>query len=163
MFDPWVWNIPWRGKCNPLHYSCLENPVDRETWQATVYGVAEESNVTFSVLRKQLDIGCCCSVTKLCLTICDPVDCSTPDCPSLSLGSLLKVISIESVMLFNHLILCYPLFLLPSIFPNIRVFSNELTLHIRWPTYWSFGFSISTSNEYSGSISFRMDWFDLLS
>ena len=76
--------------------------------------------------------------------------------------SLLKLMSIESVMLSNHLILCHPLLLLPSIFPSIRVFSNESTLHIRWPEYWSFSFSISPSNEYSGLISFRIDWFDLL-
>ena len=66
--------------------------------------------------------------------------------------------SIESVMPSNHLILCCPLILLPSVFPNIRVFSNELALHIRWPKYWSFSFSISPSNEYSGLISFRIDW-----
>ena len=71
-----------------------------------------------------------------------------------------KLVSIESVMPSNHLILCQPLFLLPSIFPNIRVFSKESVLRIRWPTYWSFSFSISPSNEYSGLISFRMDWFD---
>ena len=76
--------------------------------------------------------------------------------------SLLKLMSMESVMASNHLILCCPLLLLPSIFPNIRVFSNESVLHIRWPKYWSFSFSISPSNEYSGLISFRMDWFDLL-
>ena len=76
--------------------------------------------------------------------------------------SLLKPMSIESVMPSNHLILCRPLFLSPSIFPRIRVFSNELVLHIRWPKYWSFSFSISPSNEYSGLISFRMDWLDLL-
>ena len=70
--------------------------------------------------------------------------------------------SIEWVMLSNHLILCHPVLLLPSIFPSIRVFSNESALHIRWPKYWSFGFSISPSNEYSGLISFRMDWLDLL-
>ena len=70
--------------------------------------------------------------------------------------------SIESVMPFNHIILCHPLLLLPSIFPRIRVFTNESVLHIRWPKYWSFSFSISPSNEYSGLISFRMDWFDLL-
>jgi len=75
--------------------------------------------------------------------------------------SLLKPMSIESVMPSNHLILCHPL-LLPSVFPSIRVFSNESVLHIRWPKYWSFSFSISPSNEYSGLISFRMDWFDLL-
>ena len=76
--------------------------------------------------------------------------------------SLLKLISIELVMPSNHLILCHPLLLLPSIFPSIRIFSNESVLHIRWPKYWSFSFSISPSNEYSGLISFRMDWLDLL-
>ena len=76
--------------------------------------------------------------------------------------SLLKLMSIELVMPSNHLILCHPLLLLPSIFPSIRVFSNELVLHIRWPKSWSLSFSISPSNEYSGLISFRMDWLDLL-
>ena len=75
--------------------------------------------------------------------------------------SLLKLMSIEWVMPSNHLILCRPLLLLPSIFPNIRVFSNESVLRIRWPKYWSFSLSISPSNEYSGLISFRIDWFDL--
>ena len=76
--------------------------------------------------------------------------------------SLLELISIESVMPSNHLILCHPLLLLPSIFPSIRVFSNESVLHIRWTKYWSFSFSISPSNEYSGLISFRMDQLDRL-
>ena len=76
--------------------------------------------------------------------------------------SLLKLVSIESVMPFHHLILCHPLLLLPSIFPSIRVFSSESVLHIKWPRYRSFSFSISPSNEYSGLISFRMDWLDLL-
>ena len=76
--------------------------------------------------------------------------------------SLLKLMSVESVMPFNHLILCHPLLLLPSVFPSIRVFSNELALCIRQPKYWSFSFSISPPNEYSGLISFRIDWFDLL-
>ena len=76
--------------------------------------------------------------------------------------SLLKIISIKSVMPSNHLILCRPLLLLPPIPPSIRVFSNESTLHIRWPKYWSFSFSISPSNEHPGLISFRMDWLDLL-
>ena len=75
--------------------------------------------------------------------------------------SLLKLMSVESVIAPNHLILCRPL-LLPEIFPSIKVFSNELTLCIRWPEFWSFSFSISPSNEYSGLISFRIDWFDLL-
>ena len=76
--------------------------------------------------------------------------------------SLLKLMSIESVMPFNHLILCHPLVLLPSLFPGIRVFSNDSTLRIRWPKYWSFSFNISPSNEHPGLISFRMDWLDLL-
>ena len=81
-------------------------------------------------------------------------------CSSPSPGALLKLMSIESVMPSNHLVLCHPLLLLPSIFPSIRVFSKELALCIRWPKYWSF--SISPSNEYSELISFRTDWFDLL-
>ena len=76
--------------------------------------------------------------------------------------SLPKLISIDLVMPSNHLILCHPLLLLPSIFPSIRVFSNESALHIKWPKYWSFSFYISPSNEHSGLISFRMDWLDLL-
>ena len=76
--------------------------------------------------------------------------------------SLLKLMSIASVMPSNHLILWCPLLLLPSIFPSIRVFSNESALHIRWPKYWSFSFGINPSNEYSGLVSFRVDWFDFL-
>ena len=76
--------------------------------------------------------------------------------------NLLKFISIDSVIPSNHLILCHPLLFLPSIFSSIRVFSNELALHIRWPKYWSFSFSISPCNEYSGLISFKIDWLDLL-
>ena len=76
--------------------------------------------------------------------------------------SLLKLMSIELVMPANHLILCHPLLLLPSIFPSKRVFSNESVLHIRWPNYWSFSFSISPFNEHSGLVSLRIDWFDLL-
>ena len=84
-----------------------------------------------------------------------------PPCPSPT-PSLPKPMSIESVMPSNHLILCRPLLLLPSIFPSFRVFSNESALHIRWPKYWGFSFNISSSKEYSGLIPFRMDWFDLL-
>ena len=76
--------------------------------------------------------------------------------------SLLKLMSIELMMPSNHLILCFSLLFLPTIFTGIRVFSNELALHIRWPKYWSFSFIISPSNKYSGLISFRIDWFDLL-
>ena len=82
-------------------------------------------------------------------------------CPSPT-PRVLKLLFVESVMPSNHLILCCPLSLLPSIFPNIRVFSNESVLHIRWPKYWSFSFNISPSNEHLGLISFRMDWLDLL-
>ena len=86
-----------------------------------------------------------------------------PPCPSpTSSLSLFKLMSLELVMPSNHLILCRPLLLPPSIFPSIRVFSNESLLPIRWPKYWSFSFSIGPSNEYSGLISFKMDWFDLL-
>ena len=91
------------------------------------------------------------------------MDCSTPGLPvHHQLPELLKLTSIKLVMPSNHLLLCRPLLLLPSIFPSIRVFSGESVLHIRWLKYWSFRFSISPSNEYSGLISFRMDWFDLL-
>ena len=82
-------------------------------------------------------------------------------CPS-AIPGVYSLMSIESVMPSNHLILCHPLLLQPSIFPSIRVFSNESVLCIRWPKYWSFSFSISPSNEYAGVISFRMDWLDLL-
>ena len=92
-----------------------------------------------------------------------PMDCSTQAYLSITNSwSLLKLMSIKSVMPSNHLILCHPLLLLPSIFPSIRVFSNESVLHIRWPKYWSFSFSISPSNEHPGPISFRMDKLDLL-
>ena len=103
------------------------------------------------------------SVAQLCATLCNPMDCSMAGLPVITNSlSLLKLMSTELMMPSNHLILCCPLFLLPSIFPSIKVFSNELTLHMRWLHYWNFSFSISTFNKYSGLISFRMDWFDLL-
>ena len=103
------------------------------------------------------------SLTQLCPVLCDPIDCNMPGFPVITNSwSLLKFMFIESVMPSSHLILCCPLLLLPSIFPSIRVFSNESVLRIRWPKYWSFSFSISPSNEYSGLISFRMDRLDLL-
>ena len=106
---------------------------------------------------------CCCSVAKLFLTLCDPMDCSTPGFPVLHhLLSLLKPKSTESLMPSSHFILCSHLLLLPSIFPSNRVFSNVSALHVKWPKYWSFHFSISPSSQYSGLISFRMDWFDPL-
>ena len=103
------------------------------------------------------------SVAQSCPTLCNPMNCSTPGLPSITNSlSLLKLMSIESVMPSSHLILCLPLLLPPPIRSRIRVFSNDPTLHMRWPKYWSFSFSISPSNEHLGLISFRMDWLDLL-
>ena len=103
-----------------------------------------------------------CSVTKSCPTLCKPMDCSTPGFSVIHFSqSLLKFMSIESIMPSSHLILCCPLLLLLSIFPSIRVFANESALRIRWPKCWSFSFTISPSSEYSGLFSLRMDWFDL--
>ena len=101
---------------------------------------------TFAHLSPQFS-----SVAQSCLTLCDFMDCSMPGFPvHHQLPELAQLMSIKSVMPSNHLILCHPLLLLPSIFPSIRVFSNETVLHTRWPKYWSFSFSISPSNEYSG-------------
>ena len=108
--------------------------------------------MTYKVLRPEFheQQPCsCCSVAKLCPTLCSD-------------WSLLKFMSIELVMPSNHLIFCCPLLLPPSIFPRIRVFSSESALRIRWPNYWSFSFKISPSNEYSGLISLRIDWFAVL-
>ena len=103
------------------------------------------------------------SVTQSCLIFCNPMDSSMPGLPVITNSrSSLRLMSIDLVMPSNHLILCHPLLLPPSIFPNIRIFSNESVLRIRWPKYWSFSFSISPSSEHPGLISFRTDWLDLL-
>ena len=103
------------------------------------------------------------SVTQSYPTLCNPMDCSTPGLPvHHQLPEFTQTHVHESVMPSNHLNLCHPLLLLPSVFLSIRVFSNESALRIRWPKYWSFSFSISPSNKYSGLISFRKDWLDLL-
>ena len=103
------------------------------------------------------------SAAQSCLTLCNPMDCSTPGFPVITNSrSLLKLMSITLVMPSNHLILYRPLLFPPSIFPGIRVFSNELVFCIRWPKYWSFSFSISPSSEYSGLISCKTDLLDLL-
>ena len=115
-----------------------------------------------------LNIFCFCSVqfssvAQSCPTLGDPMNRSTPGLPvHHQPRSLPKLMSIESVMPSSHLILCRPLLLLPPILPSIRVFSNESTLCMRWPKYWSFSFNISPSNEHPGLISFRIDWLDLL-
>ena len=101
-----------------------------------------------------------CWVTNLCLTLCEPMGYSMPG--SSVLHYLLDFAQIESVMLSNHLILSHSFLFLPSIFPSMGVFSNKSALHIRWPKYWSFNFSLNLSNEYSGLTSFRIDWLDLL-
>ena len=106
---------------------------------------------------------CISSVAQSWPTLCNPMDYSMPGLLSITNSqSLLKHMSIESVMPSNHLIFCHPLLLLPSIFPSIRIFSIKLVLCIRWSKHWSFSFSISPSNEHPGLISFRMDWLDLL-
>ena len=103
------------------------------------------------------------SVTQSCPTLYDPMDYSTPGLPAnCQLPEFTKTHVHQISDASNHLILCHPLLLLPSIFPSIRVFSNQSVFPIRWPKYWSFSFSISPSNKYSGLISFRMDWLDLL-
>ena len=138
-------------------------------WDRKESNTTEQLQFTFTLRSQELKITrlfcpqdflgknagcCCCSVSKLCPILCDKVDCSIPG------SSVLKFMFIESLMLCNQLILCRPLLLLPSILSSIKVFSNESALPIRWPKYWTF--SISLSSEYSGLISFRIDWFDLL-
>ena len=118
---------------------------------------------TYSLEEKLYQHSSVSSVAQSCPTPCDPMNHSTPGLPVHTHSrSSVKLMSIESVMPSSHLILCHPLLLLPPIPPSIRVFSNESTLHIRWPKYWSFSFSISPSNEHPGLISFRIYWLDLL-
>jgi len=99
---------------------------------------------------------CCCSVVKLYPTLCDPMGCRTPPLSSIISWNSLKFVSIELVMLSKHLILYRPLLFFPSVFSSIGIFSNESALHVRWPKYYSFSFSVSTFNEYSRLISFRL-------
>ena len=146
--------------------SCIEisegffPPSPRVTWRWLV----SDSGIKISSHLIQDEItdntgNYCCSVAKLCSTLCDPMDCNTPGFPVFTISqSLLKFMSIELVIQSNHCILCNPL-LLPSIFPSIRVFSNESALRIRWPEYWNFSI---LPMKYSELISFRIDWYNLL-
>ena len=129
------------GNGNPFHYYYLGNPINRGAWQLTV-SLQSLSYVQLFATPWTVAYQASLSITNS--------------------RSLLKLKSVESVMSSNHLVLCEPLLLLSSILPSIRVFSKESVLCIRWPKYWGFSFNISPSNEYSGLISFRMDWLDLL-
>ena len=136
-FSPCVWKIPWRRK-----------------WLPTPAFLSGD-------LRGQRSLSSAQSLSRVWLFATPWTVACQASLSITSTWSLLKLMSIESVMPSNHLILCRPLLLLPSVFPGIRVFSNESVLCIRWPKYWSFSFSISPSNEHSGLISFKMDWLDL--
>ena len=154
----------------PLQYSCLENPMDGGAWWAAVHGVA----------KSWTQLSDCTFTFSLSWRKWQPTQCSCLENPRdggvwwaaiygvaqsrirLKWLSSSSSMSIVSVMPSKHLILCHPLLLLHSIFPSIRVFSNESALHMRWPEIWSFSFNISPSNEYPGLISFRMDSLDLL-
>ena len=138
-----------------IFWSCLSG-----CQQSEPVGLRSPSPLQPDRLRSHT--SCRCSVARSCVTLCDPVHCSAPGLsdPHHS-RSLPKFVSIASVMPSSRLILCHPL-LLPSVFPSIRDLSNESAVRIRWPKYWSFNFSISPSNQYSGLISLRIDWLDLL-
>ena len=170
---------PGGGNGNPLQYSGLQKAMERGDSQATVHWAIKSQkwqwlstciHIQLNHVAVHLELtqefkSAFSSVTQSCLTLCDPMDCSTS-------GSSVHHQPLELAQTHVHwvsepsiyLILCCSLLLLPSIFPSIRVFSNELALPIRWPKFWSFSFSfsISPSSEYSGLISFRIDWFDLL-
>ena len=139
---------------------------DKEAWRAAVHRAAKR-RTQLTLEQQQLESQWCAAIVVQLLSRvqCFSIPWTAARQASLSTTnscSLLKLMSINSVMPSNHLILCCPPLPLPSVFPSIRVFSSELALHISWPKYWCFSFSISPSNEYSGLISFWVDWFDLL-
>ena len=137
----------WRRGNHPFQWSC------------TFMFLVSSFSLSYHLLHNLR----CCPLAQVCPTLCDPMDWSTPSFPVLHyILSLLKLMSFESMMPSNHLIFCCPLLLLPLIFPSIRVFANESTLHIRCPKDWSFSFRMSPSNEYSGLTSFGIDRFVLL-
>ena len=173
--DTLVWFLGWedtleKGGGNPFQYSCLKNPIDGGTWWAAVQKIAKSQIYTDSYLTEQLSthtrlytlqFSSVQSLSRIQLFATPWTAARQASLSITNFQSPPKPMSIESVILSNHLILYRPLFLLPSIFPSIRVFSSELAFRIRWPKYWSFSFNISPSNEHPGLISFRMDWFDL--
>ena len=152
---------------NPLQYSCLENTLDRGAWQAPVHRVTKswmqlsDWAHTHRAKRYSVQFSSVQSLSRVRLFATPWIVAHQASLSITNSWSSLKLTSIESVMPSSHLILCHPL-LLPPIPPSIRVFSNESTRRMRWPKYWSFSFSIIPSKEYSGLISFRMDWLDLL-
>ena len=142
-----------------VHCSTVYNSWDMETTKMSI-GRRMDKKVVVQIHNGSIQFS---TVAQSCPTLATPWTAAHRAYLSVTnFQSLLKLMSFESVMPFNHLILCRPLPLLPSIFPSIRGFSNESVLRIRWPKYWSFSFSISPSNEYSGMMSFRIEWFDLL-
>ena len=151
--------------CHPLLLPPSIFPSIRVSSNESVFHIRwpKDWSLSFSISPSNEYSGLTFSSVQSCVTPCDAMDCSTPGFSSITISQgLLKLISIGSVMPSNHLILCRPLLLLPSIFPSIQVFSTELVLRIMWPKYWSFSFSIYPSNEYPRLISFRMDLLDLL-
>ena len=134
---------------------------DAHSWEGQVGGISQENYL--GTEATPTSTGYVCPLKGAVISLCDPMTAARQASLSITDSrSLLKLMSIESVMPSNHFILYCPLLLLPSIFPSIRVFSNESVICIRWPKYWSFSFNISPSSVYSGLVSFRIDWFDLL-
>ena len=148
-----AWRVWWR---------MVENPRDSGAWWAAIYGVTQSRTWLKRLSSSSMMFSSVQSLSRVWLFAIPWTAAQQTALSITNSRSLLKPMSIEFVMPANHLILRRPLLLLPPIPPSIRVVSNELVLHIRWPKYWSFSFSISPSNEHSGSISFRMDWLDLL-
>ena len=191
-FDPWVRKIRRRQSWQPvLQYSRLENPIDRipgGLWSIDLQRVGQDWSdlvrtalmhtknttwwfdscvhceiiITSKVINTSIQFSSVQSLSRVQLFVIPWIAACQASLSITNCQSLPKPISIESVMPSNHLILCRPLLLLPSIFPGIRVFSNESALCIRWPKYWSFSFKISPFNKHPGLISFMMDWLDLL-
>ena len=176
----WEWS-PGGRHGNPFQYSCLEKPVDRGAWRATVHRVTQgrtqlKQLSTHQLMRNwagkraqkknkessQLSLVSSVQLLSHVWLFATPWTAALQTSVSITNSQgLLKLMCSESMMPSNHLILYHPLLLLPSIFPNSRVFCSESALRIWWPKYWSFTFSIRPSNKYSGRISFRMDWLDI--